>query len=84
MRPVRDGAGVVDFVCDWVNRRASGASGPRPPQLIGRRLLEVLPAFPRALFDDLVAVLSDASRCARPSTRRRCMSATTTSPVTSA
>ncbi|MEA2190382.1 MAG: hypothetical protein QOI73_503 [Solirubrobacteraceae bacterium] len=57
MRPVRDDAGaVVDFVYAYLNRRGGGNVGAE--LLLGRRLLDVLPAFPRALFDDLVAVLA--------------------------
>jgi len=57
MRPVRDEAGaVVDFVYAYLNRRGGGSAGIE--QLLGRRLLDVLPAFPRALFDDLAAVLA--------------------------
>ena len=57
MRPVRDDAGaVVDFVYAYLNRRGGGAAGAST--LLGRRLLDVLPEFPRALFEGLVAVLA--------------------------
>jgi len=58
LRAVRDDAAVVvDFVYAYVNRRAGGAAGAA--QLLGRRMLEVLPACPAALFEGLVAVLAD-------------------------
>jgi anti-anti-sigma factor len=54
--PLRDDAGtVVDFVFDYANAAAAAAAGELPD----RRLLEALPAVPRELFEQLVAVVED-------------------------
>ena len=59
LRPVRDDAGVViDLVYAYANRRAGEAAGMASSELLGRGLLESLPAFPRELFEALVAVLA--------------------------
>ena len=57
--PVRDDAGaVVDFVFDYANRLAGTLVGaPSGEQLRGRRLLEILPDFPRELLGRFAAVL---------------------------
>ncbi|MGH2898409.1 MAG: PAS domain-containing protein, partial [Solirubrobacteraceae bacterium] len=56
--PVRDERGaVVDLEFDYVNSGAARVARTPVPELVGRRLLESLPAFPRALFGELVAVL---------------------------
>jgi anti-anti-sigma factor len=58
--PVRDESdAVVDLVFDYANRGASTLAGLPAEDLIGQHLREALPAFPPALFDDLVAVLDD-------------------------
>ena len=58
LQPVRDESGVVvDLVFEYANRGASTIAGVAAGELVGRRIREALPAFPRALFDDLVAVL---------------------------
>ena len=58
---VRDDAGkVVDFHFQYANRvAASVARAPSGSELVGRRLLEALPAFPRELFARFVAVVED-------------------------
>jgi len=48
---------VVDFVFDYANRAAGALAGMSTDALVGHRLRAALPAFPDALFDDLVAVL---------------------------
>ncbi|MDX6717748.1 MAG: hypothetical protein QOJ63_2 [Solirubrobacteraceae bacterium] len=58
VRAVRDDAGaVVDLVFAYVNQRAGDAAGVPAATLLGQRVLRSLPAFPRELFDGLVAVL---------------------------
>jgi PAS domain S-box-containing protein len=58
LRPLRDDAGtVVDLVFAYVNRRAGDGAGVPAQALLGQRVLEALPAFPRELFDGLRAVL---------------------------
>ena len=58
--PVRDAAGaIVDLVFDYANRGASRLAGVPAGELVGHHLRAALPAFPAALFEDLVAVLED-------------------------
>ncbi|HWC26828.1 MAG TPA: SpoIIE family protein phosphatase [Solirubrobacteraceae bacterium] len=58
LRPVRDaGASVVDLRFDYANRGAGEIARMPAGELVGLRLLAALPAFPRALFERLVAVL---------------------------
>jgi anti-anti-sigma factor len=60
LAPVRDETGsVVDLVFDYVNRGAGAVARVPVRELVGRRLLELLPAFPPPLFASLVAVLED-------------------------
>lgn len=60
LAPVRDDAGdVVDLVFDYANRVASAAVGAAADELPGRSVLEALPAFPRELFESLVAVVEE-------------------------
>ena len=60
LAPVRDGAGaVVDFVFDYANAAVAAAVGEVADELLGRSLLDVLPAFPGALFAGLVEVADD-------------------------
>ena len=56
---VRDDAGtVVDFVFDYANRVAGRvARVPSVDELVGRRVLETLPAFPRELFESFAEVV---------------------------
>ncbi|MDP1848122.1 MAG: anti-sigma factor antagonist [Solirubrobacteraceae bacterium] len=56
---VRDDAGtIVDFVFDYANRVAGRvARVTSVEQLVGRRVLETLPAFPRELFVSFVEVV---------------------------
>ena len=58
---VRDDAGnVVDFVFEYANLVAAGvARAPSGSELVGRRLLEALPALPRELFARFVAAVGD-------------------------
>jgi anti-anti-sigma factor len=57
LRPVRDATGAIcDLVCDYANRGAGAIACIPASELVGYRLREALPAFPAALFDDLVAV----------------------------
>ncbi|MDQ3850382.1 MAG: SpoIIE family protein phosphatase, partial [Actinomycetota bacterium] len=58
MAPVRDADGtVVDLVMELVNQAGARAAGLVAEEMQGRRLLEVLPAFPRVLFDGYVQTL---------------------------
>jgi anti-anti-sigma factor len=55
---VRDDAGtVVDFVFDYANRVAGRVARVPSVELVGRRVLETLPAFPSELFASFVAVV---------------------------
>jgi anti-anti-sigma factor len=56
---VRDDAGtVVDFVFDYANRVAGRvARVTSVDELVGRRVLETLPAFPRELFESFAEVV---------------------------
>ena len=56
--PVRDRAGhVVDFVFDYANRVAGRVARVPSGELVGRSVLEALPAFPRDRFESFVGVL---------------------------
>jgi anti-anti-sigma factor len=58
LSPVRDEAGrVVDFVFHYANRVAGQVARVPGGELVGRRVLEALPAFPRDRFDSFVGVL---------------------------
>src|SRR5690349_626599 len=58
LSPVRDETGrVVDFVFDYANRVAAQVARVATGELVGRRVLEALPAFPRDRFESFVAVL---------------------------
>ncbi|MEA2217827.1 MAG: hypothetical protein QOJ35_453 [Solirubrobacteraceae bacterium] len=58
LAPVHDDDGVVDDLAYvYVNRSAARILGLPPSELLGRCVLEALPAFPRELFDGLVGVL---------------------------
>ena len=60
--PVRDDTGsVVDLVFDYANRGAGLIAGIPAGEMVGRRLLEELPAFPPSLFEGLVAVLESGA-----------------------
>jgi len=60
LAPLRDDAGVViDLVFDYANRVAAAAVGMAADELQGRSVLEALPAFPRGLFESLVAVVEE-------------------------
>jgi anti-anti-sigma factor len=62
LAPVRDDAGAVtDFVFDYANRVAETAFGAAPDGLTGRSVLAALPAFPRNLFEQFVAVLDEGA-----------------------
>src|SRR4051794_15346433 len=55
---VRDDTGrVVDFVFDYANRVAGQVARVATDELVGRRVLEALPAFPRDRFESFVGVL---------------------------
>ncbi|MEA2143464.1 MAG: hypothetical protein QOI64_1894 [Solirubrobacteraceae bacterium] len=55
---VRDEAGaVVDFVFEYANRVAGKVARLPSVELLGRRVLETLPAFPRELFAGFVGVV---------------------------
>ena len=55
---VRDETGrVVDFVFDYANRVAGRVARVASGELVGRRVLEALPAFPRDRFDSFVEAL---------------------------
>ncbi|HEV2058697.1 MAG TPA: PAS domain S-box protein, partial [Solirubrobacteraceae bacterium] len=56
--PVRDDAGtVVDFVFEYANRVAGSVARMPFVELVGRRLLETVRAFPGELFEGFVGVL---------------------------
>ena len=56
--PVRDASqAVLDFEFHYANRGASIIAGRAAGALVGHRLREALPAFPPAVFDELVGVL---------------------------
>ena len=58
LRPVRDAGGsVVDFVFAYANRRAGEMARLAPSELVGLRIREALPAFPKILFAGFIAVL---------------------------
>ena len=58
IRAVRDDAGtVLDFVFDYANRVAGRVARVASVELVGRRVLEALPAFPRELFASFVDVV---------------------------
>ncbi len=60
LAPVHDDTGaVVDLVFEYANRGASVIAGMPASDLVGLRMREALPAFPDALFDDLVGVLDN-------------------------
>ncbi|HYH58099.1 MAG TPA: PAS domain S-box protein, partial [Thermoleophilaceae bacterium] len=57
---VRDAAGrVVDFVFEYANRVAGTVARVPSVELVGRRVLETLPALPPELFASFVAVVED-------------------------
>jgi len=59
LSPVRDVEGsICDLFIDYANRGASAIAGVPASELVGYRLREALPAFPPALFDQLVAVVA--------------------------
>ena len=56
--PVRDSAGaIVDFALAYANHVAAEAVEHRAAEVTGDSVLTALPAFPRALFDQFVAVV---------------------------
>lgn len=56
--PVRDDdEAVVDLTFDYANRAACAIARRPADELLGRRLLDVVPGFPPALLQRLVAVL---------------------------
>jgi anti-anti-sigma factor len=58
LAPVRDDAGaVVDFALGYANRVAAAAVDHRTEELGGDSVLSALPAFPRRLFEQFVAVV---------------------------
>src|SRR4051794_40316984 len=58
LSPIRDADGrVVDLVFEYANRRAGEIAMLAPDKLIGLRIREALPAFPKILFAGLAAVL---------------------------
>jgi anti-anti-sigma factor len=60
LAPQRDGAGVVaDFVFYYANAAAAAAVGATADELVGRNVLDALPAFPDELFERLVEVVED-------------------------
>ena len=59
LRPVREAGTVVDFVIEHANKRAGRAAGVPVSEMLGRRLLQALPAFPHELFAQLVGVLDE-------------------------
>lgn len=60
--PVRDEAGTVsDFVFEYANRIAGKVARVPSVDLVGRRVLETIPAFPRELFARLVDALEDGA-----------------------
>jgi anti-anti-sigma factor len=62
LAPVRDGDGAVgDFVFEYANRVAAAALGAASDELTGGSVLAALPAFPRELFEQMVAVVEDGS-----------------------
>lgn len=62
LAPVRDPAGVVtDFIFHYANRVAATVLGAGSGELTGRSVLAALPAFPRDLFEQFVAVLDEGA-----------------------
>src|SRR5918997_2785421 len=62
---VRDDSGsVVDFVFEYANRVAGNVARLPSVELVGRRVLETLPAFPPELFAGFVDVI-DTGRALR-------------------
>ena len=60
--PVRDDAGsIIDLVFDYANHAAGVIAGIEASELRGHHLRQSLPAFPQALFEDLVAVLEEGA-----------------------
>ncbi len=60
LAPVHDRTGaVVDLVFEYANRRAGVIAQMATSDLVGLRMREALPAFPDALFEDLVGVLDN-------------------------
>lgn len=58
LRPLRNDAGtIVDLLYAYANERAGDAAGVPSGVLLGKRVLVALPAFPRDVFDEFVAVL---------------------------
>jgi len=56
--PVHDETGdVVDFVFEYANRVAGQVARVPSGELVGRRVLEALPAFPRDRFESFVEVV---------------------------
>jgi anti-anti-sigma factor len=57
LSPVRDADGRVVFVFAYANRRAGEIAQLAPGELVGLRIREALPAFPKILFAGFIAVL---------------------------
>ena len=58
LSPVRDGDGtIVDLVFVYANRRAGEIARLDPGKLVGLRIRQALPAFPKVLFGGMAAVL---------------------------
>jgi PAS domain S-box-containing protein len=55
LRPVREQGEIVDFVFEYANDAATGASANAPDELVGTRILAWLP--PVELFDAYVSVM---------------------------
>ena len=58
LSPVRDADGrIVDLVFEYANRRAGEIARLAPDKLVGLRIRQALPAFPKILFAGMAAVL---------------------------
>ena len=62
LAPVREAGRVVDFVVEYVNHAGGAAAGLVAEEIMGKRLLEGLPAYPRDVFDVYVEVLDSGTQ----------------------
>ena len=63
LKPFYDAqGGIIDFTLEYQNTRAAETTGHKPEELIGRRMIEIWPTFPKTRFFEMYKLAMETEK----------------------